>query len=164
MQPNDVDRRSLFVSAIYGLWALIGTALAAPAVVYLFFPPKARKAEEWVDASDASQLALKSPEEVVFRRNRVDGWKVNSEKATAWVVKMSDSDYVAFAPQCTHLGCAYHWDEQKQNFLCPCHTSAFSIDGRVLSGPAPRALDRFEVKIEKGRVMIGPLERAPEHV
>ena len=164
MQENNVDRRSLFVRAIYGLWAVIGASLAAPALVYLFFPPKARKAEEWVEVADAGQLSLKSPEEVVFRHNRIDGWKVNSEKATAWVVKMSDNEFVAFAPQCTHLGCAYRWDEQKQSFLCPCHTSTFSMDGRVLSGPAPRPLVRFEVKVEKGKLKIGPFEKAQEHV
>ena len=45
---------------------------------------------------------------------------------------------VAFNPACTHLGCAYHWDESPNNFVCPCHASVFSIDGKVLVGPAPR--------------------------
>jgi len=64
----------------------------------------------------------------------------------------------AFAPQCTHLGCAYHWDESSHNFICPCHTSAFSIDGKVLAGPAPRPLDRYTVKVEGNKLQIGPLE------
>ena len=67
-----------------------------------------------------------------FRRNRVDGWKVISEKSTAWVVKQADNSVVAFGPQCTHLGCAYHWEEGKNEFLCPCHTSLFAIDGKVV--------------------------------
>jgi Rieske Fe-S protein len=33
------------------------------------------------------------------------------------------------------------------------------MDGKVLSGPAPRPLDRFEVKIDNGKVQLGPLER-----
>jgi menaquinol-cytochrome c reductase iron-sulfur subunit len=111
-----------------------------------------------VKATDLSKLPVNSPEEVVFRRNRVDGWKISSEKATAWVVKQSDNQVVAFAPQCTHLGCAYHWDEQKKNFLCPCHSSVFAIDGRVLSGPAPRPLDRYAVRVEGDGLLVGPLE------
>jgi len=32
----------------------------------------------------------------VFRKNRVDGWKVTSEKSTAWVVKIAENQVVAF--------------------------------------------------------------------
>jgi menaquinol-cytochrome c reductase iron-sulfur subunit len=94
---------------------------------------------------------------MVFRRNRVDGWKVVSEKGTAWVVKNPDRSVTAFGPQCTHLGCAYHWEESKDEFVCPCHNSVFSLDGKVLSGPAPRSLDRFETRIEGGKLLLGGL-------
>jgi menaquinol-cytochrome c reductase iron-sulfur subunit len=103
---------------------------------------------------------LQTPEEVVFRRNRADGWKVTSEKSTAWVVKTSDREVVAFAPQCTHLGCAYHWDESAKNFLCPCHTSIFDLQGNVISGPAPRPLDRYAVKLDGNKVLIGDIKRS----
>ena len=152
------SRRRFYLEAIYGLWGLVAAALSVPAFVYLFFPPKANKGGEWVEAADLTKLSVNSPEEVVFRRNRTDGWKVTSEKATAWVVKMSSNDIVAFAPQCTHLGCAYHWDERSQHFVCPCHSSVFAIDGKVLSGPAPRPLDRYATKIDGNRLEIGPLE------
>jgi len=151
-------RRRFYLDAIYALWGVIGAALSIPAFIYLFFPPKANRGAEWVDAADLTKLQLNSPEEVVFRRNRIDGWKVTSEKATAWVVKTSANDVTAFAPQCTHLGCAYHWDEHSQHFLCPCHSSVFAMDGKVLGGPAPRPLDRYATKIEGNRLEIGPLE------
>lgn len=151
-------RRSFYIKFIYGIMTAIGAALAAPAAVYLLFPPKVRKEGQWVDAADLTSLTAGKPEEISFQRTRVDGWKVTSEKATAWVLKKSDSDVVAFAPQCTHLGCAYHWDDPSHTFICPCHTSAFSIDGKVLSGPAPRPLDRYEVKVDGSRLQIGPME------
>ncbi len=156
-QPNPT-RRTFYLEVIYGLWGLIGATFAALAGVYLFLPPKPQKEGEWVDAADLTKLPLKTPQEVIFRHTRADGWKITSEKATAWVVKLSDSQAVAFAPQCTHLGCAYHWDEANHNFLCPCHTSTFSIDGKVLSGPAPRPLDRYAVKIDGAKLQIGPME------
>ena len=152
-------RRRFYLQAIYTLWGAIGAALAVPAFVYLFFPPKVKRETEWVDAADLSKIPVDVPEEVAFRRNRVDGWKVTSEKATAWVVKSPGHRVAAFAPQCTHLGCAYHWDERNHHFLCPCHTSTFGIDGNVLSGPAPRPLDRYEIRIQGDRLEIGPLER-----
>lgn len=149
-------RRSFYIRFIYGMMSAIGVALAAPAAIYLLFPPKAHKENEWVDATDLSGLPVGTPQEVSFQRTRVDGWRVTSEKTTAWVVKTADNQVTAFAPQCTHLGCAYHWDDPSHTFVCPCHTSAFSIDGKVLAGPAPRPLDRLMVKVEGNKLQIGP--------
>jgi menaquinol-cytochrome c reductase iron-sulfur subunit len=160
MGIRDIDRRAFHLSAIYGLWTVIGAALSVPAAIYLLFPPRAKKKPEWVDVGDITQMRVNTPEEVVFRRTRIDGWKVTSEKSTAWVVRTSERDVLAFSPQCTHLGCAYHWDEQAKEFLCPCHTSTFALDGRVLSGPAPRALDRFNIKIDGSKLWIGEVQKS----
>lgn len=162
---DDVEsttRRSFYVAAIYGIWGILTAALGLPALVYLLFPPRARKEEEWVEIGDVTKLAPNSPVEMVFRRNRVDGWKIVSEKSTAWVVKGADQRVVAFGSQCTHLGCAYHWDESRNEFLCPCHMSLFSMDGKVLAGPAPRPLDRYQTKIQGSRLLLGRLRPSPE--
>ena len=157
MPTTDLTRRRFHVGAIYAIWASISAALGVPALIYLFFPPKARTESEWVDVGDISRLTPNSPVEMVFRRNRVDGWKVISEKSTAWVVKRPDSSIAAFGPQCTHLGCAYHWEESKNEFLCPCHNSVFGVDGHVISGPAPRPLDRYQAKVEGTHLLLGHL-------
>jgi menaquinol-cytochrome c reductase iron-sulfur subunit len=157
--PREVQgstRRTFYIGAIYGLWSLITAALSLPAFIYLFFPPKARRESEWVEVGDIGKLAQNTPTEMVFRRTRVDGWKISSEKSTAWVVK-SANQVVAFGPQCTHLGCAYHWDDSKSEFLCPCHSSLFAMDGKVISGPAPRPLDRYQTKVEGKKLLIGHL-------
>jgi len=156
------SRRGFFIAAIYGLGGIIGACLGLPALAYLLLPPKARKEDEWIEAGDVTKLAVDSPVELTFRRTRVDGWKVQSEKSTTWAVKQPDGSVVAFGPQCTHLGCAYHWDEAKNDFLCPCHTSVFSIDGRVISGPAPRPLDRYATKIEGSKLLLGRLHTSAE--
>ena len=46
---------------------------------------------------------------------------------------------------CTHLGCTVNHFSSDQKFHCPCHGSVFAADGTVQHGPAPRALDWFEV-------------------
>ena len=92
---------------------------------------------------------------------RVVGEAVAAEcgHATAWVIRKSANEAIALAPQCTHLGCAYHWSDETKQFHCPCHTSAFSPEGEVLSGPAPRPLDRYAVKIKNNRLLIGDVRR-----
>ena len=162
MGTDSGDRRTFFLTVIYGLWAAIGAALSIPAAIYLFLPPKLRKEKEWAEAGDIAKMKPNSPVEMVFRRNRIDGWRILSEKSTAWAVKLESGDIVAFAPQCTHLGCAYHWEEPKKQFLCPCHTSVFSIDGKVVSGPAPRPLDRFEAKVQNNKLLLGEIHESRE--
>lgn len=40
---------------------------------------------------------------------------------------------------CTHMGCIL--DLSGNKLLCPCHGSEFSLDGKVLEGPARDALE-----------------------
>ena len=84
-----------------------------------------RRGEDWVNAGDVSKLAPETPVELFFRQTRVDGWRVLSEQTSAWVVKSQQGAVTAFGPQCTHLGCAYHWDANNHEFICPCHGSVF---------------------------------------
>jgi menaquinol-cytochrome c reductase iron-sulfur subunit len=78
----------------------------------------------------------------------------------AWAVKEPNSEIVAFGPQCTHLACAYHWEAESSEFKCPCHGSVFSIEGKVLAGPAPRPLDRYLTKIKNNHLQLGELKQS----
>jgi len=162
MAPENSDRRAFFLTVVYGLWGVIAAALSIPAAIYLLLPPRLREEGQWTEAGDVTKMTPNAPVEMVFRRNRVDGWRISSEKSTAWAVKLDNGQVIALAPQCTHLGCAYHWDDAKKNFLCPCHTSVFSIEGKVLAGPAPRPLDRYDAKIENNKLMVGESRESTE--
>jgi cytochrome b6-f complex iron-sulfur subunit len=43
---------------------------------------------------------------------------------------------------------------EKDQFICPCHASAFDIKGSVIRSPANRALDIFPVSIENNVVYV----------
>jgi len=130
-------------------------ALAAPAAAYLLVAKDSKRRDSLVEAAKLTQLKIGKPQEVSFERTRVDGWRKFQEKAIAWVVRTGENDVVAYSPQCTHLGCAYHWEESGNQFVCPCHGSRFSIDGTVLEGPASRPLDRYPVHVENSKLLIG---------
>jgi cytochrome b6-f complex iron-sulfur subunit len=56
---------------------------------------------------------------------------------------------------CTHLGCITLWQESEQKFKCPCHGSGFYADGTNFEGPAPRALDRYAIRLtEDGQLEV----------
>jgi nitrite reductase/ring-hydroxylating ferredoxin subunit len=115
-RETHLNRRTFYLIFIYAVWALMGLVLAVPAAIYLLWPPRPRKEQDWTEQGTVTQLKLGTPSEFVFRKNRVDGWKVTSEKSTAWVVKMAENQVVAYSPQCPHLGCAVHWVAKHQVF------------------------------------------------
>lgn len=148
-------RRSFYITAINLLGSVIGAALAIPAAAYLLIRPKGAEDSGWSEVGDLDQLKIGAPQEAVYERKRIDGWRKVTEKASTWLVRSGENTVVAFNPACTHLGCAYHWDSAAHEFICPCHASAFSVEGKVMAGPAPRPLDRYVAKVEGGKIMIG---------
>jgi cytochrome b6-f complex iron-sulfur subunit len=46
------------------------------------------------------------------------------------------------------------WIADQHRFVCPCHASAYDINGDVVSPPAPRPLDLYAVRIENGIVKV----------
>lgn len=54
---------------------------------------------------------------------------------------------LALDQTCTHLDCLLAWSEQTGEFVCPCHGSRFAADGALLTGPAPRDMDRFPMQV-----------------
>ena len=65
-----------------------------------------------------------------------------------------DGQFVAFAVNCTHLGCPVRWLQQAELFMCPCHGGVYYKDGTVAAGPPPRPLTKYPVRINQGQVEI----------
>jgi menaquinol-cytochrome c reductase iron-sulfur subunit len=158
LNPPDTNRRSFLLAAVYTFPFLIAGTFMASIGTYLFGKSKSEP-DSWADAGDIGDLQKNEPRRVSFDRSVVDGWKVQTEKAGAWVVLNDRKELVAFSPLCTHLGCAYQWQVNKKAFTCPCHGSVFDIRGDVVAGPAGRPLDRYQVKVEGNRLWLGPLQK-----
>ncbi len=154
MLTETSTRRSFYGVLINLFGGVIAAAAAAPAALYLLVKPKTSDAGDWVEVADLSQLKVGSPQEIVYSRKRQDGWRKVVEKASTWLVRTDQNKVVAYNPSCTHLGCAYHWENSAMQFICPCHGSAFSADGKVLKGPAPRNLDRYMSRIDGNKVLV----------
>ena len=72
---------------------------------------------------------------------------------TLYLLRVEEG-YVALSPVCTHLGCTV--GIQGARLVCPCHGSTYDRHGRVLRGPAERALRSFPVRVEAdGTLHIG---------
>ncbi len=152
--PTLVSRRRFLGFGIGAIGALIASALGIPLVGYAISPALKKKKEDWAEAGSVAGFQPLQPKKIEYSAFRKDGWIEETVKKSAWVILRDSGDVTVYDPRCTHLGCAYRWDESRKSFLCPCHDGVFDIDGKVVSGPPPRPLDRLQAKIESGKLFI----------
>lgn len=141
--PENPRRRTLF-NRLWGLLGLLACLQLGWLTTSILRSRKARNsaasARRFIDGGLAESLGsgeVKAVPEGMFYLSRLDS-----------------NRFIALSRNCTHLGCALSWDKQEQKFVCPCHGSTFDRTGVVLTAPAIRPLDFFEVRIEDGRVLV----------
>ena len=82
------------------------------------------------------------------------GTVVPYKSGRLYLVRLKNGGFLALSLKCTHLGCSVNWIPEKNEFICPCHSSIFDIKGNVVKSPAPRPLEIFRVVIEEGLVKV----------
>ena len=68
-----------------------------------------------------------------------------------YVLPQDDGTFVALSPICTHLGCTVEIEGAR--LVCPCHGSTYDRAGKVLRGPAERALARYPTRLSPDGVL-----------
>jgi len=68
---------------------------------------------------------------------------------------------LALADECTHQKCTMAYMPEQNVIFCPCHGAQFSVTGTVLTGPAPRPLERFVTTLQDGHVIVDTAHRSP---
>lgn len=157
---EQISRRETLRMAIWTIGGLISAGLGLPAIAYIIGPTQQKnRAEDWLRLGSTSKIALGEP--TLFKRSltRQTGWISAEEEIAAYVLTEDGRDFIAMSNICTHLGCRTRWISDRERFFCPCHNGVFDKQGNVLSGPPPRPLDRYEIKIENEQLYIGRLYR-----
>ena len=148
-------RHDFMSFSIFGIGGFIGLGLGIPAIAYITGP--ARKSDEdqdWIRLGPTSKVELDTPTLFKTTISQQTGWILNDQEISVYVLTENGRDYIAMSNVCTHLGCRVRWVAEEDQFFCPCHNAVFGKDGEVVSGPPPRPLDRYEVKIENDQIFI----------
>ena len=149
---ESMNRRS-FLGVLLGFGAaVVGAALSIPLLRVALHPLLSTTTRtDWSDVGKVDEFAsLSAPAKKLITVEQRDGWrKIISEKAI-YVLPAKDGVLRILSPICPHLGCSIPWIEAKQQFICPCHTAIFALDGKHVSGPSPRSMDDLESKVEEG--------------
>lgn len=139
---GDVTRRKFISSVVVGWTAFVASMGVLGAITMRFFAPNVLyEPQQTFRAGAVSEYATG---EVSTR------WK---SKYGIWIVRLEDR-IVALSTICTHLGCTPNWLVSEQKFKCPCHGSAFRINGINFEGPAPRPLERHKIYLDDEGIIV----------
>ena len=69
-------------------------------------------------------------------------------------VANADNHLFALAQKCPHLGCRVPFCDSSGRFECPCHGSKFDLGGEWIEGPAPRGMDRYDLRVENNVLVV----------
>ncbi len=149
---NTSENRRSFFAVLAGGLAMLGPIGAG---VWSFVSPLFRKAESpQVRVALLDQVpADGKPYFFPVVADRKDAWTSYAQQkvgAVYLVRQPGEESPTAFTAKCPHAGCSVGYSSEEQKFKCPCHTSAFNIDGSRVNGDkevSPRDLDTLEVKL-----------------
>ncbi len=162
-EPTGLAGRRSFLKRLAG-WGggVVAGALAVVPALRAFLSPLWRRPvrSEWVRLGEAALIEPGVPVRVDFAENVDDAWVASRELRNVWLLTEDGEKFTVFSGVCTHLGCSFRFEKDPDSyhtqgnvFHCPCHHAVFDgKTGAVLGGPAPRALDKLEVKVDDGFV------------
>jgi menaquinol-cytochrome c reductase iron-sulfur subunit len=144
-----LTRLSLVLSA--GGAALVGV----PIIGFLLSPLLQRVPRIWRAVGAVDSFEVGKTVEVAFLDASSLPWAGVTGRTAAWLRRESAHEFIAFSINCTHLGCPVRWLSDANLFMCPCHGGVYYPDGKVASGPPPKPLARYPVRVRAGQVEIG---------
>ena len=159
---NRVTRRDFIKVTTGAIGGLITAVIGIPVIGYLVDPAlKEDKAGKPVMIGKLADIPVGTPYHFSFTITKVNGWERTASTFGGFILRKSEDpkDMIVLSSRCTHLSCRVNWNETAGAFICPCHDAKFSREGKVLDGPPPEPLRRFNYTVDAdGNVTITPVE------
>jgi menaquinol-cytochrome c reductase iron-sulfur subunit len=152
-------RRELLTLVSVGMGGLAAAIVAVPVLGALIAPLLRPQAPDWRSVGALSDFQLGATVAVTFEDPSALSWAGVASQTAAWLRRVSDQQFLAFAVNCTHLGCPVRWLPDAGLFMCPCHGGVFYSDGGPAAGPPQQPLFLYPVRVRDGQVEIlsGPV-------
>lgn len=149
-----MERKKFLARISIMLGSVTGFLISIPVVGSLLAPLLVREPRKWRDVGSAQKFNVGDTVLVKFENSANLPWAGTTAQTAAWLRKESEEEFIAFSINCTHLGCPVRWVSDSKLFMCPCHGGVYYKDGSQAAGPPPKALERYPVRIKKGKVEI----------
>ncbi len=152
--PLSPERRAFLAKVSIALSALAGALVGIPVVGFLLGPLLQTTPDIWRSVGKTDDFPIGTTVRVAFVDPSPLEWAGVTARTAAWLRRVGNNEFVAFAMNCTHLGCPVRWLQDANLFMCPCHGGVYYADGAVAAGPPPHGLFKYPVRIRDGQVEI----------
>jgi menaquinol-cytochrome c reductase iron-sulfur subunit len=149
-----VSREEFLKALSLGLSGVIGLIAMIPGVGFILNYLFIAKAPKWVNIGPMGYFKEGETTQVGFHDPYILPWDGVSGHRSAWIRRVGEGSFTAFAINCTHLGCPVRWEAGADLFMCPCHGGVYYKNGDVAGGPPPRPLHRYPVRIVDNHIQI----------
>jgi menaquinol-cytochrome c reductase iron-sulfur subunit len=156
--PATLDRRRFLEKLCLGLAGICTAVLGVPVVGFVLAPLFRKTPNSWVNVGKIGDFAVGQTVNVTIVDPSSLPWAGITARSAAWLRRESESEFIAFSVNCTHLGCPVRWMNEAGLFMCPCHGGVFYKNGEVAAGPPQHPLPRYNVRVQDGQVQV---EAAP---
>jgi len=151
-EPVAEDRRGFikFLSVVIGgLVSIIPFAAGIRAYLNPLTREKSSSGDGFIKVTTLDAIpANGTPAKFSVVADKEDAWnKFKNVSIGAVYLRKVDGKVKALHTVCPHLGCFIDYRSGKNDFYCPCHNSNFELDGAILSGVSPRAMDPLEIEV-----------------
>ena len=153
-QQDRQGRRRFLARLSVALGSLAAALIALPVIGFLLAPLFESIARKWRPVGAFQDFENGQTVAVKFEDASPVPWAGVTGQTAAWLRREPNGEFVAYAINCTHLGCPVRWVEAAELFMCPCHGGVYNRDGTVAAGPPPRPLVRYPVRVSDGQVEI----------
>jgi Rieske Fe-S protein len=147
-----LGRRAFIKTTVLGSGAAVLTGY--PLISYFIKPALKKGTGKWLDFGAVENLTPGSTEMLTYEFMVKDGWLVLPQRGFIWAKTTTGHDINVFSSTCTHLACNVIWQEEVNQFVCPCHSGRFDSDGKPVAGPPTRPLSVLEHKIEEDNLLV----------
>ncbi len=152
--PEMVNRRKFLTRISIALGAFAAALVGVPVVGALLSPFIQKNQEVWRSVGPELQFKVGTTVSVTFQDASPEPWAGVTANTAAWLRRDSETKFIAFSVNCTHLGCPVRWVPDSELFLCPCHGGVYNSGGDVVAGPPPYPLPQYPVRVNNGQVEI----------
>lgn len=135
LNQSEFDRRA-FLDTVLAV-GFVSTAAAIIYPVSRFLVPPAAGEPATTSVVAAKAAALKANSGLIFQFGNRPGI----------AVRTAEGEVRAFNAVCTHLECTVQYRQDISQIWCACHNGLYDLGGNVVSGPPPRALEKFVVNL-----------------
>ena len=152
--PEVLTRRRFLEKLSIGLGSFCAAIVGVPLIGFVIAPLFRKPPEQWASLGKVGDFQIGKTVNVTVLDPSPLPWAGITAKNAVWLRRESETGFIAFAANCTHLGCPVRWMEGAELFMCPCHGGVYYADGSVGGGPPPHPLFRYDSRVDNGHVEI----------